>query len=137
MTAPRAAAPAWMADAVKLNPPYTLWGPGQDYMRHGNGWDESVRFDWSDRPDLDNWNEVVHFHFKIRGAGGDLGEDNSAPSSLVLTVWMLHPRKSAARGAEIVVEKADLPAVLAWLAYAAKRNADRFAKVVAAAGGTP
>lgn len=97
--------------------------------------DSTVRLDWSERPDLDDWNEVVHFHFKIRGAGGDDSQDQTAPSSLVLTVWLLHPRKSAARGAQFLVEKADLPAMLAWLAHAAKRNADRFAKVVAAAGG--
>jgi hypothetical protein len=54
------------------------------------------------------------------------------PSAHVkLVLWMIHPRKGASRGVEIqLIDQDDLPNVFAWLKEAAKRNAERFAKVV-------
>lgn len=50
---------------------------------------------------------------------------------VALTLWWLHPRKGCSRGLEIKrIEQADLPAVRTFLAEAAQRNADRFAKLV-------
>lgn len=58
----------------------------------------------------------------------------TAPAAhLALIVWLLHPRKGASRGVEIKrIEEGEMPDVLRWLSDAAKRNADRFAAVVAA-----
>lgn len=53
---------------------------------------------------------------------------------LALTLWVLHPRKGCSRGWEIAsIEEQELPDVYRFLADAAKRNAERFAKVVALA----
>ncbi len=47
-----------------------------------------------------------------------------------LVIWMIHPRKSASRGVRINrLSKADASAARKWLAKAAKRNPDRFARV--------
>jgi hypothetical protein len=49
---------------------------------------------------------------------------------LVLTLWVLHPRKGASRGVEISsIRKSELPAIIKFLKKAAERNAERFAKV--------
>jgi hypothetical protein len=48
---------------------------------------------------------------------------------LSLTLWILHPRKGAARGVLIKnIEQDDLPNVGKWLAEADDRNRDRFNK---------
>jgi hypothetical protein len=53
-------------------------------------------------------------------------------AKLGLTLWILHPRKGCSRGIRIEeISKEELPAAKAWLAQAAKRNAERFAGVVA------
>lgn len=59
------------------------------------------------------------------------GYVHTAPGAHVsLVLWMLHPRKGAARGVEIkCISKEELPAVFAWLREADKRNRDRFAKI--------
>lgn len=63
---------------------------------------------------------------------GTIWDADVAHVSLVL--WWLHPRKGASRGIEIErIEQSELPAVYAFLSAAAKRNADRFAKIVEAA----
>lgn len=50
---------------------------------------------------------------------------------LSLILWMLHPRKGASRGVEIKrIEQSELPVVMDWLREAARRNAERFAKIV-------
>lgn len=50
---------------------------------------------------------------------------------VALVLWLIHPRKGASRGVEVAkIEREELPAVFEFLAQAAKRNADRFAKVV-------
>lgn len=58
----------WMVESLKLNPSYTSWGPDEDYMRGPeSGWSSPMRLDrWSDRPSLDDLNEVVNFYFEIR-----------------------------------------------------------------------
>lgn len=60
-------APEWMLDAVKRNPEYTCWGPGEDYMAtEGAGWNSSLTFEtWASFGPctLDELNEVVHFYF--------------------------------------------------------------------------
>lgn len=54
------------------------------------------------------------------------------PAKLQLTYWMLHPRKGAARGVEVLdIKKADLQAVYNFLGTAARRNFERFAAVQA------
>lgn len=59
----------------------------------------------------------------------------TAPAArLALVLWVLHPRKGASRGVEIKsLSRDDLRASLLWLKQAAERNADRFAKAIAAA----
>jgi hypothetical protein len=53
-------------------------------------------------------------------------------AKLGITLWILHPRKGASRGTEIVsIEREEIPTVLRFLSEAAKRNAERFAMVVA------
>lgn len=59
------------------------------------------------------------------------GRVYTAPEAHVsLTIWVLHPRKGAARGFEYaLVNQADLPSIFAFLRKAAKRNAERFSKI--------
>lgn len=53
---------------------------------------------------------------------------------LGLVLWLLHPRHSASVGVQVNrIEQHELPAVFAWLTEAARRNAERFEKVVALA----
>lgn len=51
-------------------------------------------------------------------------------AKLGLQLWILHPRKGAARGVEIeeILEE-ELPEVYAYLREAAERNAERFSKI--------
>lgn len=55
----------------------------------------------------------------------------TAPDArLALTLWILHPRKGCSRGVEVrSIRQDEVPAVRAWLAEAAARNAARFVKV--------
>lgn len=55
----------------------------------------------------------------------------TAPAAHVsLVFWLIHPRKGASRGVEVErIERADLPAVFAFLRAAAQRNAERFDKI--------
>jgi hypothetical protein len=55
----------------------------------------------------------------------------TAPAGrLALTVWWLHPRKGCSRGIEVSsLTRDDFRAAIAWLAEAARRNAERFAAV--------
>lgn len=64
---------------------------------------------------------------------GGNGYVHTEPAAHVsLTLWWLHPRKGCSRGIEVErVEQSDLPAIYAFLAAAAERNAQRFAAVVA------
>lgn len=51
-------------------------------------------------------------------------------TSLGLTLWVIHPRKGAYRGLEIMdISEAQLPAAFDFLRRAAARNAERFAKL--------
>lgn len=62
---------------------------------------------------------------------GDGSIYDETPAYLALVYWLLHPRKGASRGVEVKhVEKTDLPQVYDFLAEAARRNAERFSKVV-------
>lgn len=50
---------------------------------------------------------------------------------LELNLWIIHPRKGAARGVRIeTIQEHELPEVLATLREAAQRNAERFSKLV-------
>jgi len=61
----------WQLEALKYNPEYVYWGPGEDYMDSGNkenGWRSSVIHEtwkafgpWA----LDELNECVNFYFHI------------------------------------------------------------------------
>ncbi|MFI5296879.1 MAG: hypothetical protein ACHREM_02180 [Polyangiales bacterium] len=63
---------------------------------------------------------------------GDGSFYTTSPARLRLVYWLLHPRKGASGGVTVDhVQKSDLPAVYAFLTEAARRNAERFAKVVA------
>lgn len=63
------------------------------------------------------------------------GNTFTAPAArLALQLWILHPRKGAARGVYIrTIEQSDLPSVYAYLRAAAERNAARFSNVPDAA----
>lgn len=71
--AERLGAPKWMLDLLQMNPGYTCWGPGEDYMKgpeepgtHG-GWDAAVvcdtwkNFSFTRQDDL---NVVANFYFE-------------------------------------------------------------------------
>lgn len=64
---------------------------------------------------------------------GGHGWVHTAPKgTLGINLWILHPRKGADRGIAIrEIDKEDLPKVFAFLREGAKRNAERFQKVVA------
>lgn len=50
---------------------------------------------------------------------------------LGLVLWLIHPRKGASRGVEVAnLNETDVPTAVAFLREAAKRNADRFSKLV-------
>lgn len=54
-----------------------------------------------------------------------------APAYVKLVYWLLHPRKGASRGVEVLnIREQDLPKVFAFLRHAAQRNAERFQKIV-------
>jgi hypothetical protein len=57
----------------------------------------------------------------------------TAPDAHVsLTLWWLHPRKGCSRGIEVTtVQREELPAVVAFLQEARKRNDSRFSKLPA------
>lgn len=65
----RLKAESWMLEHLKLNPAYTCWGPGEDYMStKGEGWSSSQVVDswqafgpWN----LDDLNECASFYFEI------------------------------------------------------------------------
>ena len=59
----------------------------------------------------------------------------TAPAAhLNLILWVLHPRKGAARGVEYShIQESDMPDILKTLREAARRNADRFRRI----GATP
>ena len=116
----------WQIELLSMNPSYTGWGPGDDWMV-GRGWSEPVKkTGWAreSRPDLDDLNEVVNFYFSLSRPDG-------APACVVsLVLWVLHPRKGASRGWAISgIQQADLPEVFGYLRAAADRNAARFAAV--------
>lgn len=60
----------WMRRLLDLNPEYTHWGPGEDYMLmpdEKGGWSAGIEFEsWKEfKIDLDELNEIVHFYFSI------------------------------------------------------------------------
>lgn len=63
-------AEGWMVETLKLNPDYVHWGPHEDYMSGGKGWEEnyfSKTWDeFSSTFSLDDLNECVNFYFFIR-----------------------------------------------------------------------
>lgn len=66
---------------------------------------------------------------------GGHGHVFTAPAAtLGIVLWYLHPRKGCSRGVRVKeIRRDELPAVLAFLKTAADRNAERFAKAIAAA----
>ena len=58
-------ADAWQVEQLKYNPSYTSWGNHEDYMSDkNNGWRSAVTLSrWSERFDLDSYNELVNFYF--------------------------------------------------------------------------
>lgn len=127
----------WMLDALGRNPEYPAWGPGEEYMPRaaaapGDDWRDSLSYPrWSLLEEEggfgpDRFNEVVNFYFEV--------ETHSDTVSMALVLWVLHPRLGVARAVRVDrVSEHDMPAVYAFLAKAAERNAARFAKVVEAA----
>ena len=52
-------------------------------------------------------------------------------AKLNITFWFLHPRKGCSRGIHIKnIEQNELPKVIEYLQIAARRNADRFSKLI-------
>ena len=68
----RLQAKPWMIECLSLNPSYTCWGPGEDYMSTGDhGWATSKEVEtWNEFGPwgLDDLNEVVNFDFEIERA---------------------------------------------------------------------
>lgn len=63
-------AETWQTDMLRLNPDYTSWGPGEDYMAStkDEGWGASkVHATWAEFGPwhLDDLNELVHFYFEV------------------------------------------------------------------------
>ena len=58
---------SWMTSYLKLNPKYTYWGPGQDFMPIKGERATSTRISsWSEFTcKLDDYNECVNFYFSI------------------------------------------------------------------------
>lgn len=58
----------WMLKLLKMNPAYTGWGVGEDYMstHERTGWRQALSFPtWDDFSfQLDDLNELVNFHFE-------------------------------------------------------------------------
>ena len=81
---------------------------------------------------------LIETRAKRLGVWGDCKECNghgylyTKPAAHVnLVLWLIHPRKGAGRGVEVKgIKKEDLPAIKAFLAEAARRNADRFKGVM-------
>lgn len=60
-------AESWMVDAIKKNPSYPCWGPYEDCMGSGTGWNAPVHYSTWQEFDfkLDELNECVNFYFEI------------------------------------------------------------------------
>lgn len=58
--------PSWMLDCLQMNPSYCSWGPYEDCMTSGVGWNEALFFETFDEMfELDDLNEVVNFYFSV------------------------------------------------------------------------
>ena len=67
---------------------------------------------------------------KCDQCGGEGHIFDEPDAKVGLQLWVLHPRKGAARGVFIEhITEADLPSVFKYLGDAAKRNAKRFSKI--------
>lgn len=67
---------------------------------------------------------------KCTQCGGDGYIFDEPEAKVGLQLWVLHPRKGAARGVYVEnITEADLPSVFKYLGEAAKRNAKRFSKI--------
>lgn len=129
--AQRSLAP-WEEDLLRRNPEYCGWGLGCDAMpaMPSSGrvcLSDSLEYEtWrafdSDKWSLDKYNEVVNFYFAF--------QEDGRRSFMLLTLWVLHPRKGAARGIQVNhLQEGDVPAVLDFLRQARDRNAERFGKL--------
>lgn len=132
----RKTAPKWMRDAAQLTNPHchSTWGPGTDCMEDDSpdgGWSAGKTFDtWTEFHerwgDVDEFNRCVDFYFDVSAS-----EAKPASYRLRLTLWMLHPRKGASRGVRVLsISESEVPQVRAWLALAAKDNAELFSRVL-------
>ena len=135
--AKRIAAPDWMLEALRMNPHYTGWAPGCDYMRDKgtSGWSSALYYDdWdSGHFGIDDLNIVSDFYFRVTETEYKDRKDrgNTTPARLELLFWALHPRKGASRGVVYrSVREKDLPNIFAYLAEAHKQNTERFARVL-------
>jgi hypothetical protein len=71
----------WQAEALKMNPSYVFWGPHEDYMTGGEGWNKSAFFDtWEESGpfELDDLNECVNFYFYIYRDNHECDECNGS-----------------------------------------------------------
>lgn len=94
---------------------------------------------WSYNYHHDSINRAILIEARLKRLGIELkcptcegvGYLYTTPGANVeLVLWMLHPRKGASRGVEILrVDRSDLPDVFAWLRRAAERNAERFGRL--------
>jgi len=116
----------WQLDCISMNPSYTSWGNGCDYMYSENMWSAPVTVAsiedglW----ELDEYNECVHFYFEISRP------TDAVKPQLALQLWIIHPRKGASRGVYIKnIQQSELPTVFEWLNKAASQNAERFSKI--------
>lgn len=56
----------WMIDCLDLNPEYTCWGPGDDYMSAPKHADRYRLKGWGDAPMLTDNVIIPHFYFELR-----------------------------------------------------------------------
>jgi hypothetical protein len=87
----RLKAEPWQVDLLQLNPSYTSWGPGEDYMKGyhekgGDGWDAAIKIETSKDFSfgLDELNETVNFYFSVVRASTeclDCGGSGFAPKA--------------------------------------------------------
>lgn len=126
----------WKALAYNHEDTYTAWGVGSDYMMtDGSGWGLSQTYEsWTDFAEgfgisPDSLNECVNFHFTASNIESD--DADRPPVMLTLQLWIIHPRKGASKGVEILsVSETELPDAVNYLRAAAVRNAKRFSMLM-------
>jgi hypothetical protein len=65
----------WMIELLKFNPGYPHWGNYEDSMGWGGGWSAPTELEtFADMWELDDYNEVVNFYFRVTRDGHNCPE---------------------------------------------------------------